>query len=143
MIIAVLIEIPKYGRYKYHYRNGDFKRGYKLVRPQPENYGHIIGTLAPDNEPLDVIVLTNRPLRQGIVKARVIGAITRRDKDDKIIAVPVKSKLKTIDKVPEKIMKKLLNTFTGPRGPRLLKKIVGPKDAATIVNRSKRIQAFS
>jgi len=61
-----------------------------LEDPFPSFYGFIPKTHHIDGEPLDVLVLSNEPLRQGIViKARPIGLIRLRGKipDDILIAI--------------------------------------------------------
>ena len=57
----------------------------------PYNYGFIPNTLAPDNDPIDIILLSRHSLIPGcLVKVRVIGIIRTDDekgRDDKIICV--------------------------------------------------------
>ena len=110
MLIDVIIEIPKNSKYKYRYEEGTFKKIRKLGFLSLENYGFIENTIASDNAPVDVIVLTNKPLRQGHIKARIIGAIIREDRDDKIIAVPISSKIKSIDNITSKRLERMIKT---------------------------------
>jgi inorganic pyrophosphatase len=61
-----------------------------LSNPFPAFYGFIPKTHHIDAEPLDVLLLTNEPIRQGIVvQARPIGLIRLRGKipDDILVAV--------------------------------------------------------
>jgi inorganic pyrophosphatase len=61
-----------------------------LAHPFPYSYGFIPKTHHTDGEPLDVMVLTNEPIKQGIViQARPIGLIRLRGRmpDDILIAV--------------------------------------------------------
>src|SRR5579885_2079683 len=94
-VIEVLIEIPRGSRNKYEY---DKARGViRLDRVlfssvhYPTDYGFIPGTLAPDGDPLDVLVLAEEPVFPGcLVDARVLGVMQMRDQgeeDYKIIAV--------------------------------------------------------
>lgn len=57
----------------------------------PYNYGYIPNTLSPDNDPLDIIILSDCSLQAGIMcDVKIIGGIDTRDEsgqDDKIIAV--------------------------------------------------------
>lgn len=58
----------------------------------PANYGFIPRTYAPDNDPLDVLVLCSEKIEpMALVKCYPIGVITMLDNgaaDDKIIAIP-------------------------------------------------------
>ena len=95
--IEVLVEIPVGSRNKYEY---DEKRGrmrldrvlYASVH-YPTDYGFMLDTLAPDGDPLDVLVLSEEPVFPGcLVEARPIGVMRMRDmgeEDDKIVAVEV------------------------------------------------------
>ena len=59
----------------------------------PENYGSFPRTLAPDGDPLDAVVLSRHPVHPGaFVRVRPVGVIRTidgKDKDDKILVVPV------------------------------------------------------
>jgi inorganic pyrophosphatase len=91
-MIKAFIEIPMHSRYKYELD----KESNTLIldRPLnqiiPANYGFIPNTLAPDNDPLDIFVITKYPLVPGsICKVNVIGIMKCTDngtQDDKIIA---------------------------------------------------------
>lgn len=92
------IEIPKGSKNKYEL---DKETGLlKLDRvlstsvQYPANYGFIPKTYAEDNDPLDVLVLCQETIDQGIiVEVRPIGVMIMEDDgqlDEKIIAVPIK-----------------------------------------------------
>ncbi len=94
-IINAVIEIPKDSTVKYELdkKTGLLKMDrflYSAVH-YPGDYGFIPQTLWDDRDPLDIIILTGRPLYpMTLVKARVIGVLRMIDsgeKDDKIIAV--------------------------------------------------------
>jgi len=59
----------------------------------PCNYGYIPGTLSPDGDPVDVLVISRVPLLTGIVvRIRPIGPLGMRDEhgeDAKVLAVPI------------------------------------------------------
>ena len=93
--MIVRIEISKNSNLKYEY---DEKQGELIldrVLPNsnsfPYNYGYIPNTLAPDNDAVDVILLSSHHLQPGcLVKVRVVGGIETKDengKDDKILCV--------------------------------------------------------
>ncbi len=58
----------------------------------PANYGYVPNTLADDDDPLDVLVITPYPVSPGsIIRSRPIGILDMTDeagKDSKILAVP-------------------------------------------------------
>lgn len=135
MIVDVVVEMPKYSKYKFRYENGSFRKIRKLVGMLPENYGCINNTIAPDNSPLDAIILTNKPLKQGRIKARVIGAIMREDKDDKIITVLIHSRLKAIRDISGKRLEKIISAWTGHPGQAPLKRIANSREAVSLVEK--------
>lgn len=95
-MVDVIIEIPKNSRIKYEkdekYNKIRCDRYLKTPFVYPFNYGYIPNTLGPDNDPLDVFVLTPDALLPNcIIKCKVIGGISMIDngeQDDKIIAIP-------------------------------------------------------
>ncbi len=94
-IIETLIEIPMGSRNKYEY--DEKRRCIRLDRVlyasihYPTDYGFIPETLAPDGDPLDVLVLAEEPVFPGcLVDARPLGVLHMRDQgedDYKIVAV--------------------------------------------------------
>lgn len=100
-----VIETPKGARGKYDY---DVERGHyrlKTILPEgmsfPLDFGFIPSTLAPDGDPLDVMVLIDEPAAVGaLVDVRLIGVIeavehekgeTRRN--DRLLAVAQPSRV--------------------------------------------------
>lgn len=59
----------------------------------PFNYGFIPGTLGGDGDPLDVLVLSRKPVAVGVViPSKIIGVLEMEDEageDNKIVAVPL------------------------------------------------------
>jgi len=136
MIVDVIIEIPKYCKHKYKYQNGKFIKKRNLAGRIPENYGFVENTIAPDNAPLDIVVIGNKPRKQGHMKAKVIGALTRYDRDEKILAVNCRSKINSIRKLSNKKLGPIINTFSGTwPGMTPMKKLVGPREAEKIVRK--------
>jgi inorganic pyrophosphatase len=94
-IITALIEIPKgsKGKYEVDKPSGLIKLDRVLYSSvhYPANYGFIPQTYAGDNDPLDILVISQIELPQlCLVDAKVIGVMRMVDKDevdDKIIAV--------------------------------------------------------
>ena len=92
MEINMIVEIPKGSRVKYEVdKDTGVMRADRLVpMPYPESYGYIPNTLADDNDPLDIFLLSEHALAPGtIVKVQVLGMIEMMDngeKDHKILA---------------------------------------------------------
>ncbi len=59
----------------------------------PFNYGFVPGTLAQDGDPVDILVLSSKPVVPGVViPSRPIGMLEMEDEagiDNKVIAVPL------------------------------------------------------
>jgi len=93
--VTAYIEVPKGSILKYELDkdSGHIKLDrvlYSAVH-YPGDYGFIPQTLSEDNDPLDIIIISNFPVQSGVlVKARPIGIlemIDNNEKDEKIIAV--------------------------------------------------------
>lgn len=114
--VNAVIEIPKgEGRIKYEFRtNGqiviDRLRG--ADQPlYPVHYSGIPATLAPDGDPLDILVLGDAPFKTGdVIAVRPIAVFWMTDEkgiDPKIIAVPADSvsddylNIRTLADVPQ------------------------------------------
>ncbi len=115
--INVIIEIPKNSRIKYEEDESTGLIRLDRVLPSefrfPIDYGLIPQTLAEDNDPIDVIVITNLDLFQNtLLEVRPIGVMELYDqgkRDDKILAIPVKDlEMKSIKKIKQ-LDKTLLN----------------------------------
>ncbi|MBN1263252.1 MAG: inorganic diphosphatase [Candidatus Pacebacteria bacterium] len=96
MSLDVLIEIPKGGLVKYEFdkekgriRVDRFLHGAMYF---PFNYGYVEETLSEDNDPIDVVVLSSKPVVPGcLIKCQVVGLLQMEDEggvDTKILAVP-------------------------------------------------------
>lgn len=122
-VVNAIIEIPKDCQIKYEIdkETGLLKLDrflYSAVH-YPGDYGFIPRTLWYDGDPLDIIVLTNRPVYPlTLVSARVIGILRMVDgdeKDDKVIAVydndPRYAEYKTLKDIPSHVLKELSHFF--------------------------------
>ena len=69
----------------------------------PCNYGFVPHTLSLDGDPIDVMVVGNRPLVPGsVVRARPVGVLMMTDdkgQDEKILAVPHQALTRYYDKI--------------------------------------------
>lgn len=96
--IYVVVEIPRGSRNKVEYDPGlDAFRLDRVLYASvhyPGDYGFIPGTLAPDGDPLDGLVLVSEPTFTGcVLGARPIGLLEMRDekgRDEKVLAVPLR-----------------------------------------------------
>ncbi|HEY7033713.1 MAG TPA: inorganic diphosphatase [Thermomicrobiales bacterium] len=94
--VEAFIEIPRGSQHKYEYdpkaRTFRLKRVLYSAVHYPADYGFIPETLAPDGDPLDIMVLLQEPTFPGcLVPCRPIGSLGLRDQkgtDAKILAVP-------------------------------------------------------
>lgn len=119
-----VVEIPKDSKTKYELDKytGLLKLDrflYSAVH-YPGDYGFIPQTLAEDNDPLDMIVLTTTPLYpMTLAEVRVIGVLRMIDgneKDDKIIGVykgnPRYDEFKNISDIPRHVKEELKHFFS-------------------------------
>jgi len=95
--VNVFIEIPQGVSVKYEL---DKQSGLIFVdrflyteMNYPFNYGFVPGTLAADGDPVDILVLSSKPVVPGVViPSRPIGMLEMQDEagiDNKVIAVPL------------------------------------------------------
>ena len=113
MEFDVVVEIPKGHRNKYEmaHKIGRIRLDRMLftATSYPADYGFIEGTLAPDGDPLDAVVLVDEPTFPGcLIRSRPIGMFRMRDEhgqDDKVLCVPAadtrQEHLRDIIHVPE------------------------------------------
>lgn len=95
-VVYTVVEIPKGSRNKVEYdpELEVFRVDRVLYSPihYPGDYGFIPGTLSPDGDALDILVLVTEPTFTGcVLSARPIGVLEMRDEagvDEKILAVP-------------------------------------------------------
>lgn len=95
-LVISVVEVPadSANKYEYDVDMGIFKLDRVLYSPMhyPGDYGFIPGTYAEDQDPLDILVLMNRPTFPGVVlRARPLGYLEMSDekgRDQKILAVP-------------------------------------------------------
>jgi len=122
-IVNGIIEIPKNTRAKYELDkdSGMLKLDRVLYSSMyyPANYGFIPQTYCDDQDPLDIVVLSQVTIvPMCIVEARVIGVMQMLDngeKDDKIIAVAEHdmsvSHIRDIEELPKHFFRELKNFF--------------------------------
>jgi inorganic pyrophosphatase len=97
LTIDAVVEIPRGCRNKYEFdpETGTIRLDRVLFSAvhYPGDYGFVPGTLSPDGEPLDVLILVEEPTFPGCrVRVRPIGVLIMRDEkgaDEKLLGVPV------------------------------------------------------
>ncbi len=151
-VINAIVEIPKDSKIKYELdkTTGLLKVDrflYSAVH-YPGDYGFVPRTLWDDNDPLDIIILTGRPLYpMTLAKVRVIGVLRMIDsdeKDDKIVAVydedPRYKEYQDIKDVPEHIIEELkhfFETYKHLQGKQCkILEVLGKEDALKDVGRA-------
>ena len=122
-VVNALIEIPLGSRNKYELnpKTGriHLDRVLYSAMSYPAEYGYIENTLAPDGDPVDILVIAREPTFPGcIVPARVLGYLSTRDngkEDYKLIAVadcdPRYDHVQKLEDVAEYILKEISNFF--------------------------------
>lgn len=122
-VVQAIIEIPKDCQIKYEI---DKETGllrmdrflYSAVH-YPGDYGFVPRTLWDDGDPLDIIILTYRPVYpMTLANVRVIGVLRMIDgdeKDDKVIGVydkdPRYAEYQSIKDIPSHVLKELTHFF--------------------------------
>ena len=123
-VLNCVIEIPKGSRNKYEY--DPELGGIKLDRfvsasvVYPTDYGYLPDTLAPDGDPLDVLVCVSEPTFPGcIVPSKAIGLFKMSDEkglDDHVVCVPCSdpgwNRCNSIDDLPDLLRAELGHFFT-------------------------------
>lgn len=106
--VNVIIEVPLGGdaiKYEIDKASGAmFVDRYLYTEMRyPCNYGFVPHTLSLDGDPIDVMVVGNRPLVPGsVVRARPVGVLMMTDdkgQDEKILAVPHQALTSYYDKI--------------------------------------------
>ena len=122
-VVEALIEIPLNSRNKYELDSvtGRIRLDRVLYAAMnyPTEYGIIEGTLAPDGDPLDILVICKDPTFPGcIVPARVLGYLTMTDggkTDYKLISVvdcdPRYDNVKELSDIPKFELDEIANFF--------------------------------
>jgi inorganic pyrophosphatase len=119
-----VVEIPKGSRNKYEYDPalGAIKldRFISASVVYPTDYGYVPETLAPDGDPLDVLVCVSEPTFPGcVVPAKVIGLFKMADEkgdDDHVMCVPRNdpgwNTLEDVDDLPPQLRAEVTHFFT-------------------------------
>ncbi len=122
-VVDALIEIPYGSRNKYEVDKSTGRirldRVLYSAMAYPGEYGYIENTLAPDGDPLDILVIASEPTVPGcIVPARVLGYLATIDRgmeDYKLIAVvdcdPRYSNIQRLDDLSPFVLREISNFF--------------------------------
>lgn len=122
-VVEALIEIPFGSRNKYEVdkETGRIRLDRVLYSAMayPAEYGYIENTLAPDGDPLDILVICSEPTVPGcIVPARVLGYLATVDRgveDYKLISVadcdPRYANVQKLEDLPPFILDEISNFF--------------------------------
>jgi inorganic pyrophosphatase len=122
-LVQVIIETPAQSRNKFAFDPDQSIFALKKVLPAgmvfPYNFGFLPQTLAPDGDPIDVLLLMDEPAFPGIaVKARLIGVIEgeqldgkKKIRNDRLVAVAdanhMYANVRRLSDLPKKFLKEL------------------------------------
>ncbi|HET6170774.1 MAG TPA: inorganic diphosphatase [Terracidiphilus sp.] len=159
-MIQVIIETPKGSRNKFAFdaKQNIFK--VKAVLPAgmsfPYDFGFLPRTVAPDGDPIDVLLLMDEPAFPGIaVRARLIGIIEgeqsngkKKVRNDRLIAVAEMNHeyayLKKLGDLPKKFLRELEEFFVNYHQLQGKKyKLLGCKKVDTAMRMIKKAQRAS
>lgn len=122
-IAEAIVEIPFRSRNKYEINRKTGKvildRVLHSAMGYPAEYGYIEDTLAPDGDPLDILILITETTYPGcIIPARIVGYLEMTDhgyKDYKLIAVvnsdPRFNHINNLEDIPEFTLTEIKNFF--------------------------------
>lgn len=126
-ILQVVVETPKGSRNKFAFDPEQKVFTLKKVLPAgmvfPYDFGFLPKTIAPDGDPLDVLLLMDEPAYPGVVvRARLIGVIEgeqvegkKRNRNDRLLAVAEANhryaNIKRWEDLPRHFMKELEEFF--------------------------------
>jgi len=120
----MIVEIPQHSANKYEYDGelGIFRLDRALYSPlhYPGDYGFIPGTLAADNDPLDVLVLVQQPSYPGVMievrPVAVLNMVDSDEKDQKVLAVPTRNprydQIHTLDQIFPHVRREIEHFFS-------------------------------
>ncbi len=149
-VVHALIEIPLGSRnkFEYHPKSGriHLDRVLYSAMSYPAEYGHIENTLAPDGDPLDIVVIVRDPTFPGcVVPARVLGYLATVDngkEDYKLISVvdcdPRYNHVQRLEDLSEHDLKEISHFFQNYKNLQGIKVEVGEyhglEDALRIID---------
>jgi inorganic pyrophosphatase len=122
--LVCVVEIPKGSRNKYEYDPalGAIKldRFVSASVVYPTDYGYVPETLAPDGDPLDVLVCVSEPTFPGcIVLTKVVGLFRMSDEkgpDDHVVCVPCQdpgwNHIDDLSAIPDQLRREISHFFS-------------------------------
>ena len=154
----VVIETPRGSPHKYKFEPDLGTFTLSMVLPQgmtfPYDFGFVPGTCAEDGDPLDVLLLMDRPAFCGcVVPARFIGAIEARQtekgktvENDRLVAIPETdgsdAEIRSLRELPEKRLQQIIEFFENydrELGKRFqLKSVRGPRAAVRLARAARK-----
>ncbi|RLG69558.1 MAG: inorganic diphosphatase [Candidatus Iainarchaeum archaeon] len=123
--VNAVIEIPKHSNVKYevHKKTGviSVSRFLYTATTYPYNYGFFPEPLEKDNDPIDVMVISEEAVLPGcVIEIRPIGMLVTEDEngiDNKIIAIPAEKidptygKIKDIKDLDDHVLRRIAHFF--------------------------------
>lgn len=147
-ILQVIVETPKSSRNKFAFDPDQKIFMLRKVLPAgmtfPYDFGFLPRTIAPDGDPIDVLLLMDEPAFPGVaVRARLIGIMEGEQSDgkkkvrnDRLLAVAeanhLYANIRSIQDLPSQFLHELENFFVNYHNLEGKKyKLLGCKDSAT------------
>ncbi len=153
-VVDAIIEIPYRSRNKYEVDTTTGKvrldRVLYSAMGYPAEYGYIENTLAPDGDPMDILVIGTEPTYPGcIVPARIVGYLVMTDdgkKDYKLIGVtdcdPRYNEVKELNDLPTFTLDEIKNFFENYKKLQNIKVTVsgyhGKEDALKLIDKARK-----
>jgi inorganic pyrophosphatase len=121
--LLCIVEIPKGSRNKYEYDPEldaiKLDRFVSASVVYPTDYGYVPETLAPDGDPLDVLVCVSEPTFPGcVVITKVVGLFKMSDEkgpDDHVVCVPCNdpgwNEIEDVDEIPHQLQREIGHFF--------------------------------
>jgi len=122
-VVRMVVEIPKLSGNKYEFdpelKVSKVTRSLYSPMHYPGDYGFVPGTIAEDDDPLDILTLVARPSFPGcLCDVRLLGVLDLIDDDEcdhKILAVPVReprtAPIQDLEGVPEHHLREIEHFF--------------------------------
>lgn len=135
--VNAVIEVPLGSTEKIEWRRKtqtmEIDRTEPTTFPEPANYGFIPKTLAEDGDALDVLVISNSPIKSGmVITAKILGIMKFVDEgltDDKIIATTIDSRYDLLSDISGYTLDKITYYFSHYKDDNNVKtKVIGWSD---------------
>lgn len=134
-----IIEIPKKTNVKWELQDKTFDKLIpirKVIGKYPFYYGCFAQTLAGDNDPLDMVLLSNRARGQldivNVVPIGVLKTLDNDEQDDKIFVIDPSEKIDNIEKLKSRAIQ-FFRTYKGKKANMIIQGYDGAEISAKLI----------